>query len=324
MPRVVSLSLASVLAILCSAGCPQNEPVVVVREVNGAFSPDDDRVLVVESRYKTDDPTAPYFADGSARDYEVVLYAAAHDDLADRVELLRWDDPTFGAIEYDPVFWLPLKDRLVWYQGSEPFVPWLVDLETGAQTELALPEPLWSELWEVAAFPPGRDHAIPSPDQETLAVFTTTRTQSGFVLVVSFFDADDGAHLSSRTLEWPAPNIDPFLVTPDGAAHHLLWAKDSSGVYALDCDAAFFVPVDEAAPVASVDEVPGFGVPTRGGPVSDAGERIFVEAEDNDAVVVLRPWGEWPVYGAEPPLEWTPFDDVTLAPLSEITYCQPR
>lgn len=116
------------------------------------------------------------------------------------------------------------------------------------------------------------------------------------------------------------------MVSPDGYQHPFLWAKDSSGVYVIDCEYAAFVPVDEAEDILPVTEVPSHAVPTKGGPVHDDGSRfVTVKLNQGDEMTVeRRAWGEWPVYGANPPTEWIPFDEVPLVPLEEVRYCQPR
>ncbi len=310
-----------------SSCAPPSDLVQVVREVNGTFAPEGDRVLIARSSYRTTDRSAPYYADGNSREWTAVLLEGA---LGDGVEQLEegasWLEQRESALEYVPMFWRPDEERLFYFFAGEPSIAWRVDTATGEHRELALPDWLEEELLRDARFPIGRTQPIPSPDGSTVALYSIGTPPEGFKIALSFFSVSSGEHLSSRVVPWPSPIINPWLVSPDGHQHPFLWAKDSSGVFVLDCEHAVLVPVDDEAEIVEVDEVPSHGVPTRGGPVADDGSRFVVVGEQGgDAMtVVRRAWGEWPVYGAEPPDEWIAFDDVPLVGLAEVTYCQPR
>ncbi len=276
------------------------------------------------SRYRTPDPSLPYYADDAARDFEIVL-VEADPDLTNRRELLVLDDAdTRGGIEQSPVFWRRDEDRFFWWKASDPFVPRLVDLSTGTTTELELPDAFEAELDDGTGAAPARLAPVPSPDGTMVGVFTLVHDDRSFTLAMSFFSAIDGSHLSSRVVPWPAVHVDPFLVTPEGWAHHFIWAGASDGVYVLDCEDAFFVPVDAEAPIAAVDTVPQLSIVTRGTEVDAAGTKLVAEVSGNEATLVVRAFGDWPIYGAEPPTAWLPYDDVPLVPLDEADYCLPR
>ncbi len=315
----LTVALGVIAGAHWSCKADEGDLVEVVREVNGAFSPDGERMLVARSRYRTSDPSAPYFSDGQSRDWTAIL-------LEGDVEVSTWAEERESALEYVPMFWRPDENRLFYVFSGEPSIAWLVDTTTGQHTELKLPASLEEELLRDARFPIGRTQPIPSPDGTTVALYSVGTPTSGFKIALSFFSVTTGAHLSSRVVPWPSPVINPWLVSPDGYQHPFLWAKDSSGVYVLDCEYAAFVPVEEAQPIADVEQVPSHAVPTKGGPVRDDGSRFVVvnETSGDEMTVAVKPWGEWPVYGAEPPTQWIPFDDVPLVPLSEVKYCQPR
>lgn len=303
--------------------------VEVIREVNATFSPDGERALVARSLYRTTDPSAPYFSDPNGRDWTAILLEGPADgELTGFTEGTSWRESRESALEYVPMFWRPAEERLFYVFSGEPSVAWLVDTRTGEHTELALPAWLEEELLRDARFPISRTQPIPSPDGVTVALYSVGTGEGGYKLALSFFSVATGEHLHSRLVPWPWPIINPWLVSPDGHQHPFLWAKDSSGVYVIDCEHAAFVPVDAAREITSTDLVPSHAVPTKGGPVRDDGARFVVVSEDaadtNAMTVKLARWGEWPVYGAEPPAKWIPFDDVPLVPLSQVKYCQPR
>lgn len=299
-------------------GCPAPERVSLSRDLVGAFAPDDDRVVLARSTWTTTDPEAEPWADPTAEDFEVEV-ALAGAGLEDPTPRVAWPDPLGGQIEQSPLWWRPDTDRLYWFQTSAPFIPWVVDLATGEQTEVSLPAALWAQHNAHATFPPSRSAPIPSPDGALVGVFTATRGEEDFLLSMSFFDAN-GSHQASHVVPWPQGNVNPWTVSPDGYNHPFLWAPDSSGVYVLDCDYAVFVSTSSDVAPVEVTEVPSAAVPTPGGPVSDVGERVVVE----DGVARVAPWGEWPVYGPNAPSTWTAYDDVELVPLASVGYCLPR
>lgn len=319
------LTIAGLLFAFGICACTNESALEVVREVNGAFSPDGQRMLVARSRYRTTNPSAPYYADDQSRDWTAILLeGAVGTDLESLHEDTSWAEERQSALEYSPLFWRPDEQRLFYVFSGEPSIAWLVETATGHHTELALPAWLEEELLRDARFPIARTQPIPSPDGATVALYSVGTPTSGFKIALSFFSAISGEHLASRVVPWPSPVINPWLVSPDGYQHPFLWAKDSSGVFVLDCEHAAFVPVDPAKEIATVTEVPSHAVPTKGGPVRDDGSKFVVEGAGDQMTVVAKPWGEWPVYGAEPPPSWIPFDDVPLVPLSLVKYCQPR
>lgn len=319
----VGVFAAAFVVSSCTPG--GGELTEVVREVNGTFSPDNTRVLVARSRYLTEDKAAPYYADGESREWTAILLEGPSDaDVPVLEETSSWLEERESALEYVPMFWLPDEERLFYVFSGEPSVAWWVDTSTGEHKELSLPDWLEEELLRDARFPIGRTQPIPSPDGTTVALYSVGTPTEGFKLALSFFSTATGEHVFSRVVPWPVAHINPWMVSPDGHQHPFLWAKDSSGVYVIDCEHAAFVPKSEDQDVASVTEVPSHAVPTKGGPVSDDGARFVVEGDGDEMTVVKKPWGEWPVYGAEPPTEWIPFEDVPLVPLAEVDYCQPR
>ncbi len=308
-------------------GGVNDEPIEVVREINGAFSPDGERILVARSLYRTTDTSAPYYSDPNSRDWTAILLEGPKDAAIPQLtETASWREQRESALEYVPLFWRPDEERLFYVFSGEPAIAWLVDTRSGEHKELELPAWLEEELLRDARFPISLTQPIPSPDGETVALYSVGTPSSGFKLALSFFRVTTGEHLHSRVVPWPSAIINPWLVSPDGHQHPFLWAKDSSGVFVLDCEHAAFVPVDAAREIQTVTEVPSHAVPTKGGPVRDDGTRFAVEnAQGGEAMtVVLKAWGEWPVYGAEPPTRWIAFDHVPLVPLSQVKYCQPR
>lgn len=336
MRALFAVGVGTVLLLVGTACGPGEDGYVeVVREINGAFSPDGEHVLVVRSSYETQDPSVPYFSEENGRDWQATLLVGSRspadpEEVEGLVELVSWDDSERrGVLEYVPLFWRPEVERVFYWWPGEPATPWLVNTRTGEHIELVLPAWLQEELDRDARFPTVRTQPIPSPDGSMVALYSFGHPPTGFSLAVSFFSTEDGAHLASHRVPWPVSNINPWTVSPDGYQHPLLWARDSSGVYVLDCSYAAFVPASpaqdgEGGEVAEVSEVPGFAVPTSGGPVADDGARFVVEGEENEASVRLAPWGEWPVYGANAPPSWVAFDDVELVPLTEVKFCQPR
>lgn len=321
-PLIIAVAIALSVGLAACTGC--GEPTEVIREVNGAFSPDGQRILIARSLYRTNNPEAPYFADEQSRDWTAILLEGT--DPESLTETTSWLEERQSALQYVPMFWRPDAQRLYYVFSGEPSIAWMVDTATGKHTELALPAWLEEELLRDARFPIGRTQPIPSPDGKTVALYSVGTPTSGFKIALSFFSAITGEHVLSRIVPWPSAVINPWLVSPDGYQHPFLWAKDSTGIFVIDCEYAAFVPVVATQEIAAVTQVPSHAAPTRGGPVRDDGSRFVLinEQGGDEMTVVIKPWGEWPVYGAEPPASWIPFDDVPLVPLSDVKYCQPR
>jgi hypothetical protein len=113
LPRQISKCLlrawlfVAFFQLLILSGCPQSpKPVMVVRKVNGTWSPDNNRILVFESQYMTTNPEEPYFNAISGYDWVVVVYGS-ESDMEEMTELVRWKDFPMGEyLQYSPGYWL--------------------------------------------------------------------------------------------------------------------------------------------------------------------------------------------------------------------------
>jgi hypothetical protein len=83
-------------------------------------------------------------------------------------------------------------------------------------------------------------------------------------------------------------------------------------VFSLGGGDVFFVSVNGAVSYTITDSVPEYAVPTRGGPVSDKGQKFVLEISGNDTELLL-----------ETVTGWVAFSDIEAVPFGSEDYSVP-
>ncbi len=293
----------------CSTLSPRHE---VVRDVNAAWSEDGQKLLLIESRYVTSRPEEPHFNATSAREWNVVLYRVPRPaspgtiGRSGREKIGAWKETASpgGSIMYSPVYWLEKRKRLIAMQNQRPV---LYNFESGRLMELDVPMDVKREMVgpRMAEGVFGRG-ATPSPDGRLIGVLYTIGfskkagiAQLHFRHFMAFFDAETGAHLRSKAIQWPDDVTDLDIVPRADAMpkrYRFLWNKNSDGVYLASGGRAFLVPVAAAKKIKPAKQLPAHAVATPGGPVSDRGEFVYLaenQASPNRRELRVRVLKDW-------------------------------
>jgi len=338
-----------VLAAITGWGCQKTEQRIIG---NGAWADDGSAVLLVESRYRTQDPSRPYFADPTSGDWRIA-FLEADASLQGRTERAVFADlspSSGGAIQGSQVYWLRAQGKVVASQYGRVFV---FDLAGPAAQPLWLPRDVALQLFAGFGGSGSTEHPedglvvgyAPSPTGSAVGIFYTLAYEGPggaldlrFVHAIAFFRLDGTFISATRLSAWdgsneslrlsppavgdPAPPGPPSGDMPLLTGSSFLWTKDGSAAQVVDVDrddlGAFLSSslaerVEVAdAGVSQLSLVPAIALPTRGGAVSDTGRYLRRVQPPASPNQVS--------VGLGTAAAWTAFGDVPLVPLDQIDY----
>jgi hypothetical protein len=312
-----SLPLGVVALVL--VGCP---PPAVERhhELVGVFS-EQGTPLIVEDRWTSTDPDAPWFNDATATTWRAVLWRTDA-SLERREEVAVIEEPLSGGGTFG-------LSALSWHEGVGRVAtlvqgaPLLVSTDPSSPSAQTLdPGPALSAVFGAdASLAVTAVDAWLSPDGATVASLWLLAFEGPggvfdlrFDVAVFFFDGASGALLDSSPLLPLDDRIDPALQPPSPLTWRprLLWSVGSDGVYVLNAGEAVFVEVGDAGAPRAVGAVPSRALATASLRVDHDG-RVLVPAGDRDDDVVTLTTAEG----------WIGFDQVELVALEAIDYAIP-
>lgn len=340
------LLLAFVASLLACSG-----PTEVRIRSNATWSTDGSAVLLVETRYETNAPDAPWFYSPNATGWRTV-FLKAHADLSNATELATFSEGDVGQggdIQAAPLYWLEPQNVVVGLVGH---VATAFRLDTRKQSEFVLPDSEKTRLFDRSPLDL-RDAVtpvavVPSPDATRVAVFHTAayfgenvlddllfvhamaihKLDGTFERAVALSAWDDTEEdlqldLPAPTPELPSgePGASSWGLVPVHYNTRMLWTEDSSGLYVVDVDRhdgplkalAWLIDANDGTHT-EVSEVPERALPTHGGGVSPSGRLLAVfrsETAPNTDAVRLHSL-----------TDWVPFDKLGTVASTEADYAR--
>lgn len=326
--RVSALALLAAVAGSVLAGCGflTRE---IVRPVHAVWSGDE--LLVVEARYETWRPGAPYYADTAATGHEIHLTILPEGDAAraGATAVIAEDFTAGGSIEYAPLSWDAGSGIIAVGDWSGPYL--LLRDGAGWRRVALAPPP---ELTDLLDFAVGVDALVPldtmlAPDAASVAVIWEFTYQPGDLFyelyhnyLLAVYDADGAFRFARRLSEQPPGGdravqagpwpIDltitphrPYPLETDAVVYNrLIWSSDSTRVLVVEPFEPFAVSLAVEASTdppplpQEINLVPARPLPTDSGPVRSDGLAARIVHSGNESVWTLEQLAGWEPFGA--------------------------
>lgn len=341
------------LFLVFSVACAK--PADVHIRSNATWSTNGASVLLVETRYETNEPDAPWFHSPNGTNWRTV-FLRADAELSNVKELATFPEGDVGqggGVQSAALYWLEPERVVV---GLVDHAATAFVLDTGRRVEFLLPEAEKARLFERPDIDL-RDTAapvavVPSPDATRVAVFHSAPyfgaggfTDLRFVHAVSIHKLDGTFERAVALTGWddteedlnldlpppapPLPNPEPgegfsaWSLVPAHFNTRMLWTKDSKGLFFVDVDRDDGGVVVEAlawrVDVEDGTHVEVTEVPARAVPTRGGGV-----SPDGRMLVVFGFENDPNAHEIRlfELADWVPFDDVGTVAVTEAVYAR--